>query len=481
MSTPENLSATALAARMRAGDLSPVRVVEDHIQRVERVAPALNALAADRFEAARQEAAEAHQRIQAAAAGEPLPPLLGVPCTVKEVIGVRGLPQTSGLLAREGELAPRDATTVARLRAAGAIVLGVTNMAEGGLWMEARNPLYGHVSNPWDLKRTPGGSSGGCAALVSAGAVPFSLGADIGGSIRIPAAFCGTLGHKPSGRMVPASGHHPLPGPEALGMLCLGPLVSHAEDLLPLLRILAGPDGDDPVVRPFDLSEGEPLDPRQLVVYPELNNGLALVRREARRAVRRAALALGELGATVKPENSLGLGRGVRAWSSVLVTSSSPSYRKLLGDGTPIRVLPQIARRLAGGRGDHTGIPLAICILEKLLGRLPGAERELQRLGEERERLETTLGPRGVILHPPWSGPAPRHRGPMLSPFDWVCTGLFNALEFPGTVVPVGFSSSGMPVAVQVLGQRGADVLTIGAARLLERELGGWVRARPRG
>jgi fatty acid amide hydrolase 2 len=308
-------SAVSLAARMRRGELSPVDVVEAHIQRIQQVDPRLNALVAERFDLARREASAAARRIRRASAEERLPPLLGVPCTVKEFIAVQGMPWTAGIQARRGRLAGGDATVVQRLRKAGAIVLGSTNMAEGGLWMEARNPLYGHTNNPWDLDRTAGGSSGGCGALVACGAVPFSLGADIGGSVRIPAAFCGTFGHKPSGRMVPTTGHLPQPHGLARALLCLGPLTRRSEDLLPLLRILAGPDGFDPVVRGMALPSGEAwIDLAQLEVYPvEEHLGVA-VWPEARRAVRRAARALEALGARVHPPDALSLGHGVLPW-----------------------------------------------------------------------------------------------------------------------------------------------------------------------
>jgi fatty acid amide hydrolase 2 len=474
-----HLSAFDLAHRIRRGDLRPEAVVEAHIRRLQRVDPALNALVSERFEAARAEAAAAGERVRAAHADDPLPPLLGVPCTVKEFLATEGLPWTAGVPARRGRVAERDATAVARLKAAGAIILGQTNMAEGGLWMEARNPVYGAVNNPWDPARTAGGSSGGCGALVASGAVPFSLGADIGGSIRIPAAFCGTVGHKPSGRMVPTTGHWPQPDGDARALLCLGPLARHARDLLPLLRLLAGPDGEDPIVRSYDLAD-RPLDVRGLTVYPAEDHLGVAVWPAARRAVRRAARALERLGARVRPASELSLGNGVLPWSAALMVPGGTRYVDLLGDGEPIPWVREILAR-AVGRSRHSGVPLAVCLLEAVLGGLPADRpRALARLASQRAELEARLGPAGVILHPPWSRPAPRHRAALLTPFDFACTALFNALELPGTVVPVGFERRGLPVAVQIVGPRGSDALTIAVAGLLERELGGWVMADPR-
>ncbi|MFH1463984.1 MAG: amidase [Pseudomonadota bacterium] len=473
------MSAQDLAHRIRRGDLRPEAVVEAHIRRVQRVDPALNALVSERFEAARAEAAVAGERVRAAHQDDVLPPLLGVPCTIKEFLAAEGLAWTAGIPARRGRVAERDATAVARIRAAGAIILGQTNMAEGGLWMEARNPLFGAVNNPWDPTRTAGGSSGGCGALVASGAVPFSLGADIGGSIRIPAAFCGTVGHKPSGRMVPTTGHLPQPDGEARALLCLGPLARHARDLLPLLRLLAGPDGHDPVVRSYDLAE-RVLDPRELTVYPADDHLGVAVWPAARRAVRRAARALERLGARVRPASELRLGNGILPWSAALMVPGSTGYAEILGDGERLPWVREILAK-AVGRGRHSGVPLAVCLLEALLGHLPGDyPRTLARLTAQRAELEARLGPCGVILHPPWSRPAPPHRAALLTPFDFACTALFNALELPGTVVPVGFERHGLPIAVQIVGPRGADPLTIAVAGLLERELGGWVMADPR-
>jgi len=473
-------SAVQLAARMRRGEVEPLDVVEAHIRRIQQVNPLLNALVADRFEQARAEARAAGRRIRDAAADEPLPPLLGVPCTVKEFVAVRGMPWTAGIAARRGRHAGGDATVVQRLRAAGVIVLGATNMAEGGLWMEARNPLYGHTNNPWNLRRTAGGSSGGCGALVACGAVPFSVGADIGGSIRIPAAFCGTLGHKPSGRMVPTTGHLPQPHGEARALLCLGPLARRCEDLLPLLRIMAGPDGFDPVAYPYELPDDEArVDPRELEVFPVEDHLGVAVWPEARRAVRRAARALGDLGAKVHPPDALSLGHGVLPWSAALMVPGGERYREILGDGATIPLTREVMLR-AVGRSRHSSLPLIVCLLEALLGGVPSDyARDMERLAQRRQALEARIGPRAVILHPPWSRAAPRHRAAFIGPLDWVCTALFNALELPATVVPVGFERHGLPTAVQIIGRRGDDARTIGVARLLERQLGGWMMAEP--
>ncbi|CAN0591760.1 unnamed protein product, partial [Laminaria digitata] len=179
------LSATELARRIRERECSSVEVVEAHIQQLLAVNPRINAVVAERLEAAREEARAADR--QAERTPGFLPPLLGVPCTIKECFAVKGMPQCAGLVARKDFRAEIDATTVARLRAAGAIVLGVSNTSELCMWMETNNRVYGRTNSPYDSGRIVGGSSGGEGAIVASGASPFGLGSDVGGSIRMPA------------------------------------------------------------------------------------------------------------------------------------------------------------------------------------------------------------------------------------------------------------------------------------------------------
>ncbi|HEY7976271.1 MAG TPA: amidase, partial [Ktedonobacterales bacterium] len=195
-----DLSAVALAASIARGDLSAIEAVEASIARIEAVNPRLNAVVVKRYDEARAEARAADER---QARGEPLGPLHGVPITVKECFDVTGTPATYGLPSRAHTLATEDDLYVARLRAAGAIIVGKTNLSQLLLYIESDNPLYGRTNNPWDLTRTPGGSSGGQAAIIAAGGSPLGLATDIGGSIRMPAAFCGVVGMKPTAGRTP--------------------------------------------------------------------------------------------------------------------------------------------------------------------------------------------------------------------------------------------------------------------------------------
>src|SRR5581483_1087358 len=231
-------SALELARAIREQEVSALEVVEAHIGRLQDTNDRVNALAADRFEQARAEAAQADQRVRAEAAAE-LPPLLGVPFTIKETIALAGMPQSAGLVARRDYRSSATAPVITRLTDAGAIPLGVTNTSELTLWIESENRIYGRTNNPYDASRAAGGSSGGEGAAVGSGGSPFGVGSDIAGSIRVPAMFCGVFGHKPSPGLIPNAGMYPPTPGEAARMLQVGPLTRRAEDLMPLLRIMA--------------------------------------------------------------------------------------------------------------------------------------------------------------------------------------------------------------------------------------------------
>lgn len=475
-----NTSAIRLARLIRDREVSPLEVVDAHIARIELVNGLINAVVADRFEEARAEARAAGEQLAATHDRATLPTLLGVPCTIKEFIGVRGMPQTAGIVYRWDVRATEDATVVARLRAAGAIVLGVTNAPEGGLWMETNNLVYGRTSNPWDLSRTPGGSSGGEAAIIAAGGSPFGLGSDVGGSVRIPAAFCGICSHKPTGRTVPNTGHWPPVDGDLGAFNCIGPMTRRVEDLWPLLRIIAGPDGRDTGTLPATDGQGpEGVNPGQLRVYPLNTIGRVKTHKVVEQAVQRSAAVLTARGARRFDLDEPRLADVFNIWSAMLAQAAGGSYAEMLGNGTPIPVMREVLR-FPLGRSNHTTPALALVVLETLQRQLPGRVQGFVELGRALQRdLEEELGPDGVIVAPVFTRPAPRHRASMLTPFDFVCTALFNALEFPVTVVPVGFDDAGLPLAVQVAARRGNDHLTIAAAAVIEANLGGWTRADP--
>src|SRR6266849_7399534 len=241
MSDPIDAFAPAvdMLAALRARRVSAVELLELHQMRIERHNPELNAIVEPDFERARREAEAADTR---RARGEDAP-LRGLPMTLKESINVRGLRTTVGMSVWKDFRSEHDAPVTARVKGAGAVVMAKTNVPQMLADWQSNNPVYGRTNNPWDLSRTPGGSTGGGAAALAAGLSALEFGSDIGGSIRIPAAFCGVYGHRPSDTAVPRYGHvpgSPLPNPAAV-MAVQGPLARSASDLELALDVIAGP------------------------------------------------------------------------------------------------------------------------------------------------------------------------------------------------------------------------------------------------
>ena len=462
-------SARALAQQIRLGEVTARAVVEAHVAQARRVNPTLNALVHTRFDAA---LAEADAVDAARDAGETLPPLAGVPCTVKESFALTGSPHTGGHLVRKGVVAHEDAITVSRVRAAGAIPLGVSNTSELCMWMESVNPIYGRSRNPYDSRRIVGGSSGGEGAIIGAGASPFGLGSDIGGSIRMPAFFNGVFGHKPTGGLVPSSGQYPAPEGEAIRMLGTGPLARRAEDLMPVLRLIAGADGVDPICEDRTLLDPGTVDlaGRRVILVPE---AWRRVSKDLRRCLRDAADALEARGARVEEHRVPLLGKALFIWSARMNNAQTGSFGAILTGGAE----PKLGRELlrwARRRSPHSLATLSLVGLERLANRLPdGLEKALQQGLELRAQMSELLGD-GLWLHPPYTRTAPRHSRPLLTPMDWVNTAVVNALEMPATQVPMGLDKAGLPLGVQVIGAHFNDHLTIAGALALEAAFGGW-------
>lgn len=275
------LSATALAALLARGDISSVDAVEAHIKRIERVNPGLNAVVVKRYEVARAEARAADERFKQ---GRDLGPLHGVPITIKESLDLEGTPSTFGLPSRASILATRDDPYVARMRAAGAIILGKTNVAQLLLTTESNNPVHGRTNNPWNLTRTCGGSSGGQAAIIAAGGSPLGMGTDIGGSVRTPAAFCGITGFKPTMGRTPDPGRYSVPIGQRAIVSQVGVMARRVEDIALGLEIING--GRNPTVEPpMPLSDPAAVDIAQLRVGYSIDDGTFHVAPATRRAV----------------------------------------------------------------------------------------------------------------------------------------------------------------------------------------------------
>ncbi|HEX4097346.1 MAG TPA: amidase family protein, partial [Caulobacteraceae bacterium] len=235
-------SATELAQRIRSRQIGCRELLEHYLDRVERLNPQVNAVVVRNFGPAR---AAADAADAALARGESLGPLHGVPMTIKESFHLTGTPTTFGFPAFRDNIATSNATVVQRLMGAGAVIFGKTNVPPGLMDGQSWNEVYGRTNNPWDLGRTPGGSSGGSAAALAAGLSGLELGSDIASSIRNPAHYCGLFGHKPTWGIAPQTGHMLTPVRQPTDIAVVGPLARSAADLELALKIIAGPDGEE--------------------------------------------------------------------------------------------------------------------------------------------------------------------------------------------------------------------------------------------
>jgi fatty acid amide hydrolase 2 len=466
-------SAVELAAAIRERRASAREVVEAHISLLERVNPRINAVVVPRYDAARREAEAVDARVGAAEDPDSLPPLLGVPCTIKETIGIEGMPHSAGVVARRDHRCRRTAPIARRLLDAGAILLGLTNVSELAIWVETDNRVYGRTSNPYDPVRTAGGSSGGEAAAIGSGGSPIGLGTDLGGSIRLPAFFNGVFGHKPSLGLVPLTGLYPPAPGDSAGLVVSGPLARRADDLMPLLRIISGPDGEDPLCRPAQLGDPAAVSLHGLRVAVGRSGKLARASRELAEARERAAGALAAAGARVERVSTHGLGRALEMYLTALRTSAGVSGREVLARaGAP----PLTWRAALRPGGPHTAATRMMLGLERLARLTPEPRtRRVLAAGDSLVReLRTTIGD-GVLLHPPAPAVAPRH-GRLLGRLWWAPPMVaFNLAQLPVTQVPLGLGRRGLPVGVQVAAGPGRDHVSIAVALELERVFGGWV------
>ncbi len=467
------LSASELSRLIRARELSPLEVMDAHLDRALEVNGRLNAIVNPLFDRARDAARRANETLVRVAADE-LPPLFGVPCSVKETFACQGLPWTAGIHARRHRIADRHATVVARMLAAGAIPIGTTNVPEAAMWMESVNPIHGRTSNPHDTRRTPGGSSGGEGAIIGAGASPIGLGSDIGGSIRMPAHFCGVAGHKPSAGRVPGTGHFPAAHGQVRRYAVCGPLARSVEDLELAMEILSGPDGEDDAADapPFRRLPTPERGARRVFWY---EHGQFPSTASMAAAVRRAVSAFTDRGLTAEPWRPTLLDRGVDIWFGAVRSGSAESFGHVLGDGAPIPLWRELVR-LPFGRSHHTWPALATALGEVLSGgRVSEKIRDAGELRHAlRDEIETRLGEDGVLVCPAFPRVAPRHRAPLLRPLEWISTGVFNVLELPVTCIPAGRDEHDLPTGVQIVGPRLRDDLTLAAARIVQDALGGW-------
>lgn len=466
MSELNFLSATSMAEQLRRKKISPVELVEAHLSQIEDLNPQLNAFVQVDGDHARQQTKIAETALMR---GEIKGPLHGIPVSIKSSIEVAGLKHEAGTRLRAGCVGSNDAPLVARLRAAGAIILGVTNTPELLMAWETDNLLYGRTNNPWDLTRTAGGSSGGESAAIAAGCSAGGVGSDGGGSIRVPAHFTGICGLKPTPGRIPGTGHYPAAvGPFAL-LGVVGPMARTVADLKLLFETMAGADDGDPCSAPVPVRKIHSEDLKRLRIGYFEDDGRTPVTPETRAAIANAVLALKDAGFQIAPFRPAALEAARQLWwkffgiaGGMLLGALTKGHENELSP-----ILKEFSAWVAS-EDPHTG--------ESLLD--TWVQRDIVRsgfLGQMREF--------PILLCPAAAIPAFRHRerswkvdGHTIKYLDaWSYTEWFNLLGNPAAVVPVGRSPEGLPIGVQIVGRPWAEELVLAVAAVIEKECGGYL------
>jgi len=447
--------AAALAARIRAGDLSSRQAVDACLAAIDTVNGDLNAVVQLVAERACAEAAAADEW---QAAGEELGPLHGVPVTIKDCFATDGIVTTVGTTGLRSFVPDADDVTVDRLRQAGAIVVGKTNCPEFLMGFESDNLVYGRTVNPFDAARTCGGSSGGEAAIVGAGASPLGLGSDSGGSLRVPAHFCGVPTLKPThGRVPITSAVFPSTGPFSR-LRAIGTLAPTVDDLVLALGVLAGPDGHDPWAAPVALPDPHGVDVGTLRVAVYADDGVTAATPETAAAVEGAALVLEKAGASVEAVRLPVAEAAVELYTGILGGDGGAGLR---------RVLQAV--------GTTEPSPLIANMLAFLSDNVPPASDYADRLARwDRFRLDamTFLDRFDVVLSPVAAVPALPHGTTFehISAFGYVFT--HNLTGWPAAVVRGGTSPERLPIGVQIASGPWREDRALAVARVLETALG---------
>ena len=436
-------SALAIAAQLRHRQLSAVECLEYFRARVARLNPALNAIIAFDWERADESARRADQTL---AQGLPCGPLHGVPMTIKESFDVAGLPTTWGERSLS-YVAERDDPAVERLRAAGAVIFGKTNVPRLLLDFQSYNDIYGVTNNPWDLERTPGGSSGGAAAALAAGLTSLELGSDIGGSIRNPAHYSGVFGHKPTFDIVASEGLTPPPYVAGGDLAVAGPLARSAEDLELSLRLLVGPGRLNRAVRVELPETRRPLREYRVALWP--NDANAPVQREIADRCQSVGDRLAALGVKVSDKARPGFSadHAASVYRSLLSAATNEASTLTHRDWLQLdeeRTRLRLAWREFFREWDIVLCPIAACVaFEHLHGAYRGRKLLI-------DGVET----------------------PYFQQLFWA--GLATCSYLPSTVFPTGLGAQKLPIGLQAIGDAYADLQTIEFARLVTQELGGF-------
>jgi amidase len=485
MTTGPDAFATAagMLAALRAKIVSSVELLDRHRKRIERLNPPLNALVEQDFDRARAAAESADAR---RARGEDAP-LLGLPMTVKESFNVVGLRTTCGMPFWADFRSQHDAPVTARVRAAGGVIMAKTNVPQMLADWQSTNPVYGRTSNPWDLTRSPGGSTGGGAAALAAGLTPLEYGSDIGGSIRVPAAFCGVYGHRPSETALPRSGQFPFPPlPNAAVVMGVqGPMARSAEDLVLGLDVAAGPDTGEDVAWRLELppARRERLADFRVAVLPPID--WAPVDGEVLAALDALASRLAKAGCQVKRVQPEMLGDHRKHYAL---------YHTLLAAMTSVRLPAEMrTQRLDVMRTrDDEWTAAARRGVE-------GTAADYIEWHGQREQYRASwrqfFREWDVLLAPAWMGPAfPHVDRPWPSTPEWlrytleidgrsvlyelglVYPAVPTVAGQPATAFPQGLTRTGLPIGLQAIGPYLEDRTPIRFTELVAREWGGFTR-----
>ena len=461
-------SLSEMAAMVRAGKISPVELVEAHLERIERLNPKLNAFTTVDSERAHSQAKAAEQAVSSRNSKDSLGVLHGVPITIKSSLDVAGLPCECGSRLRKGFISTTDATLVARLRAAGAIILGNTNVPEFLMAYETDNLLYGRTNSPWDLARTPGGSSGGEAAAIAAGCSAAGVGSDGGGSVRIPAHYVGICGLKPTPGRIPSTGQYPPTGGPFVHLGVVGPMARTVADVARLFEVMAGPDTGDPASAPVPLRRWSEDEIRKLRVAYFEDDGVTPVTPETAGAVRAAADALSRQGFQVeawRPEN---LDRVWQLWWNLFGRGIQMAMAPML-EGREAELSPlfqEFRGWVAAEKPLNAGDLLNTLLMRDAL----------------RGALLAKMEKFPILLCPVCTIPAFKH-----GERNWIIGGRtveylkamsysqwFNLLGNPAAVVPVGKSPEGLPIGVQIVGRPWEEEAVLTVAARVEAACGGF-------
>ncbi|MGW0048631.1 amidase [Nocardia cyriacigeorgica] len=472
--------AVELAAALRAGDVTSVELTDEAIARIERDDETINAICVATFDRAR---ADAHRADQARARGEDRP-LLGIPVTVKESFNMAGLPTTWGMPQHANHIPAEDAVQVTRLKDAGAVILGKTNVPVMLRDIQSFNDIYGTTNNPWDHSRTSGGSSGGSAAALAAGFGALSIGSDLAGSLRTPAHFCGIYAHKPTLGLVPTRSMVAPPAPALpvdLDLAVAGPMARTARDLTLLLDVMAGPD---PLTHgtAYDLALPPPRhqrlsDFRVLIIedHPLIPTGSAV-----RAGVNRVAEALADEGARIERHSPLLPDPAEAATIYMTLMMSNAAA------GLPLDAYQQLHTKAAALDGnDHSldAARLRGMVLSHRDWVAADYRRELHRQGWSRlfaefDAVVCPITPTPAFPHNHDGGLDNRRisiDGTEYPYFDQlVWAGMATMPGLPATAIPTGRSPEGLPVGVQLIGPRFGDRTPLRLAELLEERIGGF-------